>query len=133
MGTSSQSKPVHTWKPTVAGILSIVAGAVALLVGVGVTVKVELARRMLWHWRWDVAALLALVLGIIAVVGGIYALSRRIWGLALAGAICALFPPHVCVLGILAVIFVALSRGEFDQSRAKVGNGAAQPPRPPTP
>ena len=34
----------------------------------------------------------SLVLGIIAILGGIYALRRRIWGLALAGSICALSP-----------------------------------------
>jgi hypothetical protein len=123
METSSQSNPLPTWKPTVGGILSIISGAVAVLVGIGVIVRVEFARRMVWHWQWEVAAALALVLGVIAIVGGICALNRRVWGLALAGAICALFPPHVAVLGILAIIFVALSKGEFNHSAPRATAG----------
>jgi hypothetical protein len=34
-----------------------------------------------------------------------------------------LFPPHVAILGILAIIFVALSKCEFDQSAAKASSG----------
>jgi len=44
-------------------------------------------------------------------VGGIYALGRRVWGLALAGSICALV--GFGILGILAIIFVILGKGEF--------------------
>jgi hypothetical protein len=50
------------------------------------------------------------VLGILAVVGGISAIRRKRFGLSLAGAICAL-PSGI--LGILAVIFVALGKREF--------------------
>jgi len=53
-----------------------------------------------------------IVLGIITIIGGIYALLRKIWGLALAGSICALVGPWF-VLGILAIIFVSLSKREF--------------------
>ena len=119
MATNSQTKPSPTWKPIVAGILSIISGAVAVLVGIGVIVRVDFARRMVWHWRWEIAGAVALVLGLVAIAGGICSLKRRIWGLALAGAICALFPPHVAVLGILAIIFVALAKGEFGKPRSK--------------
>jgi hypothetical protein len=50
-------------------------------------------------------------LGIVAIVGGISAIRRGSFGLSLAGAICAL--PSV-ILGILAVIFVSMSKGEFE-------------------
>ena len=52
------------------------------------------------------------ILGIVAIMGGIYALKRRVWGLALAGSICSL----VCVffLGIPAIMFVAIGKGEFE-------------------
>ena len=59
-----------------------------------------------------------LVLGIIAVVGGISALRRKSFGLSLAGAICAL-PSNI--LGILAVIFVALGKREFGAERKENG------------
>jgi hypothetical protein len=51
-----------------------------------------------------------LVLGIIAIAGGVAAAKRSSFGLALAGAICAL-PSGT--LGVLAVIFVSLAKGEF--------------------
>ncbi|TET44030.1 MAG: hypothetical protein E3J66_01265 [Dehalococcoidia bacterium] len=51
------------------------------------------------------------ILGILAIVGGISAIRRKSFGLSLLGAICALLP--INVLGILAVIFVSLGRMEF--------------------
>jgi uncharacterized membrane protein HdeD (DUF308 family) len=53
---------------------------------------------------------LFLVLGILAVIGGISAVRRKSFGLSLAGAICALASG---LLGILAVIFVALGKREL--------------------
>ena len=54
---------------------------------------------------------LLLVLGIIAIVGGVSAIRRKSFGLSLAGAICALIPLNL--LGLLAVIFVSLGKREF--------------------
>jgi len=51
------------------------------------------------------------VLGIIAIVGGISAIRRGSFGLAVAGAICSL-PSGT--FGVLAVIFVALAGREFE-------------------
>jgi len=51
------------------------------------------------------------VLGILAIVGGISAIRRRSFGLSLTGAICAFLPLNV--LGLLAVIFVSVARCEF--------------------
>ena len=61
--------------------------------------------------RWAIIGGCVGVLGIIAIVGGISAIRRKKFGLSLAGAICAL--PSVFV-GILAVIFVALGKREFE-------------------
>jgi hypothetical protein len=102
-----------TWKPTVGGILSIIAGAIAVMVGLWAIRRGEFVLRMMWHWRWEVIGVIALILGIVAIIGGVFAIRRRVWGLALAGAICALFPPHLGVLGILAIVFISLSRNEF--------------------
>jgi hypothetical protein len=51
-----------------------------------------------------------LVLGVLAVVGGVSAIRRKRFGLSLAGAICAIISG---LLGILAIIFVALGKREF--------------------
>jgi hypothetical protein len=55
-----------------------------------------------------------LVLGIVAIVGGVSALRRKSFGLSLAGAICAVPTFILGILGILSVIFVALSKREFE-------------------
>ena len=81
-------------------------------------------------------------MGVVAIVGGVSALRRKSFGLSLAGAICALpagffgavpisvvspvsvvSPASVIyglvpvILGILAIIFVALSKGEFEAQK----------------
>ena len=110
-----------TWKPTTAGILSIVAGVPAAIGGLTVGI---VGGTMAW-WDFPLAPrILAavgvpmLILGIVAIVGGIYALKRKVWGLALAGAICALLSPAF-ILGILAIIFVVMAKGEFEQTTSQ--------------
>jgi len=103
---------VKTWKPTVAGILAIIAGALGVIIGVLFATGVGLLGGIFgMGWLSAIFAPL-IVFGIIAIVGGIYALLRRIWGLALAGSICALIGPWF-LLGILAIIFVSLGKREF--------------------
>ena len=112
-----------TWKPTVAGILTIIAGFLGLLIGIGLAVGFGLVGIMIGIIPGFPGGLLALIgipgiiLSIIAIVGGFYALRRRLWGLALAGAICALLftlPFLGWILAILAIIFVSLGKGEFE-------------------
>jgi len=110
----------QTWKPTTAGILSIICGAWGVTIGAVVAmlggsitcmVGVPFTARILGLIGFPMIAL-----GIVAIVGGVYALRRRVWGLALAGAICAFLVPPPFVLGILAIIFVAMGKGEFEQT-----------------
>ena len=61
--------------------------------------------------RFVNVAIIVMVLGAMAIVGGISALRKKRFGLSLAGAICIL--PTV-LLGILAVIFIALGKREFE-------------------
>ena len=117
----------RTWKPTTAGILSIIAGALTVITGI----IVSAARGMMFAYPWTtyggdwaemlqaaqivgVVGAVLIILGIVTIVGGVFALKRRLWGLALAGAIIALFP--TIILGILAIIFVAMGKGEFSQA-----------------
>lgn len=115
-----------TWMPKVAGILDIVAGSFGVLFSC-ITV--------LWFAFFSYficsdtpryhdfpASFIAIFMipwatfmfaaGILAIVGGIYALRRKIWGLALAGSIGALFGSSP--LGVAAIIFTALSKNEFE-------------------
>ena len=101
----------ETWKPTVGGILAIAGGAIELIVGIVIAAVGSIGRFFGMPWFSAIGAPL-IILGIIAIIGGSYALKRRAWGLALAGSICALLGPWA-ILGILAIIFVSLGKGEF--------------------
>ena len=107
----------------IGGVLEVIAGGIAMGIGID-----NIIRGTCWFipyipWfpgREIVAGVLPpiiiivgiviLVLGAIGIAGGISALNRKSFGLSLAGAICIL--PTV-ILGILAVIFVSLSKKEF--------------------
>ena len=110
----TQPEPVkQTWMPMVAGILSIVAGGVQIIAGIVIAAVGALATFWIGGLG-GIAGFPVVALGVVAIIGGICSLRRKAWGLALAGAICAVFIPHVtAVVGILAVIFVASSRKEF--------------------
>jgi len=96
--------------PLVAGILTIVAGGFNFFVG--------LIRGAIGHagffsiWGLGAWGVPLMVLGIIAIIGGIFAVQRKAWLMALVGAICALMLP-LTPLGILSIIFVSLSQKEF--------------------
>lgn len=113
----------RTWKPTTAGVLCIISGAVDIILGVLIVFAGQTVLRFAdiigeeWVMELVIAVVMVvgpiwIVLGAVALVGGIYALRRRVWGLALAGSICAL--SGVTILGILAIIFVALGKSEFE-------------------
>ena len=110
----------RTWKPMTGGILSLIAGIIQLLSGIGLTVGVGMLKGLVGGITELPVGLLAIlgipwiILGIIAIVGGIFAIKRAIWGLALAGSICALFHPITWFLGIASIIFVIMGKGEFE-------------------
>ena len=60
---------------------------------------------------YAVIGLFLALLGVLAIVGGIFALKKKNWGLALAGAITSAVVFFPC--GIAAVIFVTLGQPEF--------------------
>ena len=119
---------MQTWKPTIAGILDIVAGAGGIIVwfllvlGILVFGFFSTSSSFGEVLNWSNAVLLIIVilaipfvaLSILSIVGGVFALRRRIWGLALAGSIGAIFCSTV--LGVVAIIFTVLSKDEFEQS-----------------
>jgi hypothetical protein len=112
------------------GVLSIVVGAFEMIFGAVVTaLTMSGVIPGVFHLgRFDIHITASftylgvplLVLGIIAIIGGVSALRRKSFGLSLAGAICALpsglmgILNIICVpMGILAIIFVSLSKREF--------------------
>jgi len=101
----------RTALPTTAGIINIVGGTIALIWGMtfaalGTTIATDVL------FGFGLFGVPSIVLGIIAIIGGIFALRRKIWGFALAGSICAFI--SAWGLGMLPIIFVALSKREFE-------------------
>ncbi len=122
---------MKTWKPTVAGILCIISGAPAIIVALIASVIGGTVGFLGMPFLSAIIGLVIIpiiILGVVSIVGGIFALRRERWGWALAGAICALVPP-LGILGILAIIFVILSQDEFKGHRDQ----SPQPPPPPSP
>jgi hypothetical protein len=116
--TLSEGQPAKkTGTIMVAGILDIIDGCLSLLGVLGLIVAIAnvsdepdtLAILV------PIAVLLAFK-GILAIVGGIYALQRKNWVMALIGAIAAALP--FSLLGIAALILTALSRDQFKQGMA---------------
>ena len=99
----------NIWKPIVGGILSIVSGAVF-------TVACLLILRASWEEAPTLALANALVLiligGILPIVGGIFALKRKRWKLALAGSIGAII--GFVFSGVPALVLILMSKNEFE-------------------
>ena len=115
-----------TWKPVTSGVLSIVAGSLSVAAGLVLVLFGGVLSGILaaagvpgllslipFPFVGGIATPL-LILGAMAIVGGTYAIRRRVWSMALAGAICAIFPPQIGILGILAIVFIVLGKDEFD-------------------
>ncbi len=114
----------------VGGILSIVSGAFGILSGLVLVFVGIFFREIILLGDISAASDLSLeeistiitvmygatgmgfvLLGVLALIGGIFAIRRKLWGLALAGAIAAVlifFPT-----GVVAIIFTSMARPEF--------------------
>ena len=108
--------------PIVAGILDIVCAVFHLLAVIGLTIAIIATGGAVFCpgvWVPGNVTIILLSIAIpfaiatiLALLGGISALQRKNWGLALAGSIAAFFP--VGLLGIAAIILTALSKNEFE-------------------
>lgn len=116
-----------TGKPTVAGIFNIITGVIGILWAIGLFIGYGVVSD-----AWCVPtgyipdfvagiilamAIPILILAILALLGGIYSLLRKLWGLALAGSIAAIL--LFFLLGVPAVILIALSKNEFGKAPAE--------------
>lgn len=117
-----------TWKPVVSGILDIVSGAIGMVGGIYFVIFSSLLRGIQEYLKVDpsiiksieqvISSIIALPFilvfaGIIAIIGGVYALQRRIWPFALIGAVFSfiLFWPF----GLSSIVITSMSREEFNQ------------------
>ncbi len=117
-----------TWKPVVAGILAIISEAVGLIAVLGLSIAIfvtggraipgtEAVPLFVPSLLTGIAATLV-VFSVLSLVGGVYALQRKLWGLVIAGSAAAIFASIPLLgglpVGIMATILTALSKGEFE-------------------
>lgn len=115
-----------TSRPQTAGILSVISGAIGLLVSAVNFVHILLLSvngtladhnfvvfgHTIAHSIYVSLVLSIFISGIIALVGGICAIRRKIWGMALAGSIASMY--LLTVVGLVSVILTGLSHDEFE-------------------
>jgi hypothetical protein len=128
------------WMPVVAGILDIVSGAVGVVMGLFMALPLHAARvaqaapgaaqkiaprvaphlgafpqmpHLFFPGMGLALGITIAVIGVLAIVGGIFALKNKVWGLALAGSIGAVLTGRL--LGVLALIFIVLGRKDFEK------------------
>lgn len=117
----------RTAKPVIAGVLNIITGSLGLMYALSVflvfyVLDIGINYYYLVFPEFISAFILAAVIiislfSLLVLVSGLYALERRYWGLALAGSIVAVI--GLFVLGIPALVLIALSRDEFDVKAAE--------------
>jgi len=115
-----------TPRPTIAGILNIISGSFGLLVSFSLFLLVFVSNVDFEYYPGVFpevisaaavfAAIISLLVSLLILVSGIYALERRYWGLSLAGSIAAAM--GCLLLGIPALVLIAISKDEFDGARA---------------
>lgn len=109
---------------TAGGVLAIISGVLGIIGGLSVVVALAwAASRPEYYLTGHGVALMVwgaigIILGVVAILGGRLALARKSFGWAITGGIASV----VCagVLGILALIFIAMSKGEFEQTPTHV-------------
>jgi hypothetical protein len=132
-----------TWMPTAAGILSIIAGGLSLLGMVIVGIVAGIASNSPFWYNyggpdfpivvfWVFFFIPYFIVSAVAIAGVVFALRRSLWGLALAGAICALLTGWAWWLGVAAIVLVAISKREFDRILLVPPSPPVAPPPPPS-
>jgi hypothetical protein len=114
-----------TWKSTGGGMLTIIAGSWNLLIGIGAIAGSADPFGPIYR-SIAVGGVLGVgigtflvILGIISIVGGYFAIRKKRWALALVGGICATLPVAVTadiivfLMATVALVFITTGRTEF--------------------
>ena len=113
----------RSWMPPTGGIINIILGAVEIIGALamiimgaaGAALLMNLARLEVPAWILGAVLIscgvIYLIMGILAVVGGCYAIKRKSWGLALTGGIMSIF--LFWPLAVASIVFIVLARAEF--------------------
>jgi hypothetical protein len=104
-----------TIMPTIGGIMIIIGALVGITTGAFLVIGAS------WLMPVDITGLsellavcgiIAVVIGIIALLGGVFAVQRKAFGFAIVGGILAMLFGWF-IFGLIGLILVAVSRKEF--------------------
>jgi len=109
---TTQVQTIKTNLPSAAGILSIISGSIHISLGFLIIFLGQVTMVNTGFWGIGILWIPLTVIGITSLIGGILALKRKLWGIALTGAILALIWPF-SILGVAAIILIVLSRQDF--------------------
>lgn len=127
MGTELEMET--TWKPVTAGIINITVGILNVLgmfvvimliaaIGGGLLAVGRIAELIpIWmsglvQGFMIIIAFIIGILGALPLIGGIYAVQRKNWPLALTGSIVAIL--SLLPAGIASTVLIALAKDEFE-------------------
>jgi len=101
--------------PLTAGILDLVAGVPAVIIGILFLADAEVPGWLSGVVGFGVltgtTVALVTIFAVIAIVGGVFAIRKRIWWLALVGSIFAVL--CAWILGIPAIVFTVMGKKHF--------------------
>ena len=100
-----------TQKPVIGGILSIVGGSLGVLSAIGILIAVVFVPGNIGVLLLSIAAWF-FIFGILSIIGGVFAVQRKLWGLAITGSIAAIF--SLIPLGIASIVLTSMSKDEFE-------------------
>lgn len=110
-----------TSMPIWGGVLLIIAGALNLFAGIGMSIAFEAIEDFFDFTGVIFAGAPLIVVGIITIAGGILALMRKIWWVSLIGGILAVLPSPGWLFGVAGLILVSISKPEFDYAEVLEG------------
>jgi hypothetical protein len=96
---------------TIAGIVEIIAGGLTAVMTIVFLIAMAVAEDLPgWYVFFPIVTT---ILSILAIIGGVCALRRKNWAMALVGSIAVIWPTSV--VGIAAVVLNIMARDEFER------------------
>ena len=116
-----------TAMPVAGGVLVLLGGIIGIIMGLITVVLAGLLSD--WMGMYDgyvsevtgimlVLGIVGIVLCLVAIIGGAFAMMRKMWAMSLIGAICliigGIFTGYIPIIfGIIGVILIGISKAEF--------------------
>jgi uncharacterized protein (DUF983 family) len=110
---NAPAAPKETVKPIIGGVLIILGALVELYVGYVLAWTGEAFSGITFGMSdfLTVCGAIVLLLGIVALLGGVLSIMRKVYGLAILGGILSI--PGGVIPGLVGLILVAMSHEEF--------------------